>query len=115
MDRLTGKTALIVGGASGIGLKIAERFAVEGASVIITGRRQNELDAAVAKLGTAGQGAVADAANPAQISALVANIGKQFGVLDILVINAGMSECSELETITEDHFDRTFGLRACFL
>ncbi|WP_417843879.1 SDR family NAD(P)-dependent oxidoreductase [Thalassospira sp.] len=110
MERLTQKTALIIGGASGIGLKIAERFASEGARVIITSRRQDALDAAILGIGHNAVGIVADAANQDEIAQQISVIGKQYGKLDVLVINAGTSAYSELETVTPEHFDQIFGL-----
>ena len=58
--RLTNKVAIVTGGTTGIGLAVAQRFAAEGASVFITGRRQAELDAAVSAIGHGAIGVRAD-------------------------------------------------------
>ncbi|MEH2321666.1 SDR family oxidoreductase [Nostoc sp.] len=106
--KLTGKIALVTGGNSGIGLATAQRFVEEGAYVFITGRRQNELDAAVKKIGenvTAVQG---DLSNLADIDRLFATIEQEQGHLDVIFANAGGGELAPLGSITEEHFDKTF-------
>ncbi|MEH1911920.1 MAG: SDR family oxidoreductase [Nostoc sp.] len=106
--KLTGKIALVTGGNSGIGLATAQRFVKEGAYVFITGRRQNELDAAVKKIGenvTAVQG---DLSNLADIDRLFATIEQEQGHLDVIFANAGGGELAPLGSITEEHFDKTF-------
>ncbi len=107
-QKLLGKVALITGGTSGIGLATAQRFVKEGAHVFITGRRQTELDAAVEKIGenvTAVQG---DVSNLADLDHLYAAIKQEKGHLDILFANAGGGGLAPLESITEEHFDKTF-------
>ncbi len=108
MSTLKGKVAVITGGTSGIGLATAQRFVAEGAYVIITGRRQNELDAAVKQIGknvTAVQG---DVSNLADLDRLYDTVNQEKGHIDILFANAGTGEFSPLGTITEEHFDKTF-------
>ncbi|MEH2380878.1 MAG: SDR family oxidoreductase [Nostoc sp.] len=108
--KLTGKIALVTGGNSGIGFATAQRFVEEGAYVFITGRRQNELDAAVEKIGenvTAVQG---DLSNLADIDRLFATIEQQQGHLDVIFANAGGGELVPLGSITEEHFDKTFNI-----
>ncbi|MDF5724204.1 MAG: SDR family oxidoreductase [Rhizonema sp. PD37] len=106
--KLTGKIALVTGGNSGIGLATAQRFVEEGAYVFITGRRQNELDAVVKKIGenvTAIQG---DVSNLIDIDRLYTTIKQEKGHLDILFANAGSAEIATLGSITEEHFDKMF-------
>ena len=112
MDRLSGKIALITGGSSGIGLETAKLFAKEGAFVFITGRRQAELDEAVATIGSNAKGIRGDIANLGDLDRLFEEIKEVKGHLDILFANAGLGEFAPLGTITEAHFDKTFGVNA---
>lgn len=110
MSQLSGKIAVVTGGNSGIGLAVARRFQSEGAKVIITGRRQTALDAAVADLGpdvTAVQGDVTSAAD---LDRLAETIRDLYGRLDVLVVNSGVAEPAALGTITAAHFDKTFDI-----
>ena len=108
MDRLAGKVALVTGANSGIGLAIAKRFAGEGARVFMTGRRQEELDKAVAEVGGNARGIRGDVSNLADLDRLYATIKDEAGVIDILIANAGGGEFAALGEITEEHFDKTF-------
>ncbi len=111
MGQLDGKTAVITGGNSGIGLATAKRFAREGAHVFITGRRQKALDAALAEIGgeaTAVRGDVADLADIDRLYAAVAERGRP---IDVLFANAGGGQfAAALEQVTEEHFDATFNI-----
>ena len=89
--RLANKTALITGGNSGIGLATARLFVKEGARVVITGRDQAKLDAAVKELGDRAIGVVADATDVAATEAAVAQAVAKFGKLDIVFANAGIA------------------------
>jgi len=108
--KLSGKVAVITGGSSGIGLATAQRFAAEGAYVYITGRRQSELDAAVKQIGdnvTAVQG---DVSKLDDIDRLYAAVKQQHGRIDVLFANAGGGEFAPLGSVTEEHFDKIFGI-----
>jgi len=89
--KLTGKKALITGGNSGIGLATARLFIAEGAQVAITGRDQNTLDEAVAELGPNARGYRADITLAEDRKRLFASLAKDFGKLDIVFANAGIS------------------------
>ena len=106
--RLEDKVAVVTGGNSGIGLATAQRFASEGAHVFITGRRQNELDAAVKQIGQNVTGVQGDVSNLAELDRLYATVKEQKGRVDILFANAGGGELAPLGSITEAHFDKTF-------
>ncbi|MHB2057350.1 SDR family oxidoreductase (plasmid) [Pantoea dispersa] len=106
---LQDKIALVTGGTSGIGLATAQELAAQGARVFITGRRQAELDAAVASIGATATGIRADAAQLSDLDAVYAQIARQAGRLDILFANAGGGDMLPLGAITEEHFDRIFG------
>jgi NAD(P)-dependent dehydrogenase (short-subunit alcohol dehydrogenase family) len=108
MDRLKGKTAVITGGGTGIGLATAKRFIEEGAFVYITGRRQAPLDTAVAELGPnarAVQGSVSDLGD---LERLFTTVKAERGSLDILVANAGFGELVPLGQITTEQYHRAF-------
>ena len=106
--KLEGKIAVVTGGTTGIGFATAKRFASEGAQVIITGRRQVELDAAVSKIGNA-IGIRADSANLADLDALYAQVKEQKSRIDVLFVNAGGGSMLPLGSITEAQYDETFG------
>lgn len=109
-DKLSGKIALITGGNSGLGLATAQRFIAEGAHVFITGRRQAELDDAVKELGPSATAIRGDVSSLPDLDRLFATIKEQKGRLDILFANAGLGEFAPLGQITEEHFDKTFGV-----
>jgi NAD(P)-dependent dehydrogenase (short-subunit alcohol dehydrogenase family) len=110
MNRVSGKIALVTGGTSGIGLATAKLFADEGAFVFITGRRQAELEKALAEIGKAARGVQGDIASLADLDRLFEEIEKAKGRLDILFANAGLGEFAPLGSITEAHFEKTFGV-----
>jgi len=91
MDRFDGRIALITGASRGIGLAIAERIVAEGGSVVITGRKQEGLDAAVAGLGPNAVGVAGRADDADHRAAVYTLIADRFGHLDHLVNNAGIN------------------------
>jgi NAD(P)-dependent dehydrogenase (short-subunit alcohol dehydrogenase family) len=103
-----GKIVLITGGTSGIGLATAQRLALEGATVIVTGRRQPELDAAVRKIGLNATGIRGDIASLDDLDGVFTTIKERHGRLDILFANAGSGHLLPLGAITEQHVDETF-------
>jgi NAD(P)-dependent dehydrogenase (short-subunit alcohol dehydrogenase family) len=107
--RLAGKIAVVTGGTTGIGFASAKRFAAEGARVFITGRRQAELDKAVAAAGGDVTGIRADSAKMADLNRLYAQVKADAGRIDILFANAGGGSNMPLGSITEEQYDDTFG------
>jgi NAD(P)-dependent dehydrogenase (short-subunit alcohol dehydrogenase family) len=107
--RLEGKIAVVTGGTTGIGFASAKRFAAEGARVFITGRRQAEVDNAVAAIGGNATGIQADSAKMADLSRLYAQVKADAGRIDILFANAGGGSNLPLGSITEEHYEDTFG------
>lgn len=108
--KLEGKIALITGGSTGIGLATAQQFIADGAYVYITGRRQPELDAAVASIGaniTAIQG---DVTKLTDLDRIFAQIREEKGRLDIVFANAGGGPLVPLGSITEEHYDSVFNV-----
>ncbi|MDQ0949685.1 NAD(P)-dependent dehydrogenase (short-subunit alcohol dehydrogenase family) [Streptomyces phaeochromogenes] len=110
MGLLEGKTALVTGGSSGIGLASAVRLAAEGAHVFITGRRSTELDEAVEAIGSAAAAVTGDISNPADLDRLYETIRCRGQGLDVLFANASVAELGTLEEVTEEHFDTLFGI-----
>jgi NAD(P)-dependent dehydrogenase (short-subunit alcohol dehydrogenase family) len=112
MSTLAGKIAVISGGATGIGLAIAQRYVAEGAHVFIFSRRQEVLDEAVKLIGRNVTAIRADAANLDDLDRVAAAVKAEKGVVDIVVSNAAVVEQVPLEAVTPEHFDRTFDLNA---
>ena len=108
MSRFNDKVAVITGGSSGIGLATARRFIADGARVVITGRNQEALDAAVAKLGDRAKGVRGDVANLGDLDRLFAWVREQYGRVDVLFANAGIAPLVPSDAVTEEHFDTLF-------
>ncbi|MCW6511983.1 SDR family oxidoreductase [Lichenifustis flavocetrariae] len=103
---LTGKTALITGGSSGIGLATAIRLHAEGARVAITGTDGAKLESARAKVGGNTIAIQADVRRLHEIEAMAARVAEAFGRLDILFANAGVAYGTPIATTRDEAFDR---------
>ncbi len=103
--RLDGKIARVTGGSSGIGLATAKRFVAKGATVYITGRRQERLDAAIASISVDVTAVRADSGVIADLEKLYATIRTESGKLDVLFANAGIAAFVPLASIIEEHYD----------
>lgn len=103
--RLDGKIARVTGGSSGIGLATAKRFVEKGATVYITGRRQERLDAAIASISVDVTAVRADSGVIANLEKLYATIRTKSGKLDVLFANAGIAAFVPLESTIEEHYD----------
>jgi NAD(P)-dependent dehydrogenase (short-subunit alcohol dehydrogenase family) len=110
MGRLAGKIALITGGNSGIGLASARRFVDEGAYVFIMGRRQVELENAVAAIGKNVRAIKGDVSNLDDLDRTIATIEAEKGRLDVVFANAGIAEFAPLGAITKEQYDKIFGV-----
>ena len=108
MSRLNGKTAVVTGGGTGIGLGAAKRFIEEGAFVYIFGRRQDALDAAVAQLGPNARAVRGSVTDLADLDRLYATVKAERGGLDVLFANAGTGAFAPLGQITPEHYDQIF-------
>ncbi len=108
MSRLSGKTAVITGGGSGIGLGAAKRFVEEGAFVYIFGRRQAALDAALAQLGPNARAVRGSVTEPADLDRLYDAVKAERGGVDIVFANAGTGALAPLGQITPEQYDQTF-------
>jgi NAD(P)-dependent dehydrogenase (short-subunit alcohol dehydrogenase family) len=109
---LKGNVAVITGGSSGIGLATAKRFAQEGAYVFIVGRRQTELDKAVAAIGKNVAAVQADVSKLADLDRLYKEVAVKKGKIDIVVASAGIVEMVPTSAVTPEHFDKTFNTNA---
>ncbi len=103
MENLKDKVAVITGGNSGIGYATAKVLNEKGAKVIITGRRKEAIEKAASELNITGL--MADQSNLSDIDRLVAEVSEQFGKVDVLLINAGITKFASIELITETMFD----------
>lgn len=117
--RLSNKVSIITGAAQGIGLATALKFAQEGALVIVCDVKQVGVDEAVAQcraLGVTAAGFVMDVTQRKQINDVVAKVQGQFGRIDVLVNNAGITQDARLQKMTLEQFDRVIdvNLRGVF-
>jgi NAD(P)-dependent dehydrogenase (short-subunit alcohol dehydrogenase family) len=110
MGKLEGKTALITGGTSGIGLATAQQFVHEGAYVFITGRREPELARAVKAIGGHVTGVQGDVSNLDDLDRLFAHIQREKGPLDSVFANAGVAQYARFGTTTEELYDAIFDI-----
>ncbi len=110
MSKLTNKVAVVTGGSSGIGLATARRLIADGAQVVVTGRAQEALDAAIEELGDRATGIRGDVAKLEDLDRLFAHVREHFGRVDVLFANAGIAPFVPFEAVTEEHFDTLFNI-----
>jgi len=108
MALLSGKTAMITGGTSGIGFAIARSFATEGAQVIVTGRRADVAEDAARRIGNGAASMVGDVGDPEFHSWAADEVGERFGGLDIYVANAGINTIRHSAEVPQDEYDAQF-------
>jgi NAD(P)-dependent dehydrogenase (short-subunit alcohol dehydrogenase family) len=106
--RFDNKVVVITGGSDGIGLATAKLFAIEGAHVYITGRRQELLDEAMKDIGHGAVGVQGDVTNPADLTRLYERIRRDHQRVDVVFANAGIYEVIPLDAIDDTHFDSIF-------
>jgi NAD(P)-dependent dehydrogenase (short-subunit alcohol dehydrogenase family) len=110
VPKLKDKIAVITGATSGMALATAKLFVEEGAYVFITGRRPQQLDNAVKAIGRNVTGVQGDASNLADLDRLYETVKKEKGRIDVLFASAGTGEFAPIGEVTEEHFDKTFGV-----
>lgn len=108
MSRLAGKRAVITGAAQGIGKAIAERFAAEGARLLLADIDGDKVAAVAAALGQ--QAIRTDVSQKAEVEAMIAHAAALLGGIDVLVNNAGVTHAATLDELTEDDFDRVMAV-----
>jgi len=109
---LSGQTAVITGGAQGLGLAIAERFVAEGARVVLGDLNLEATQAAAERLGGGGVAAAmrCDVTRAVDVEALLAHAVEHFGALDVMVNNAGITRDATMRKMTEEQFDEVIGV-----
>ena len=110
MGRLTGKRAVITGGTTGIGLATAQLFLQEGAHVAITGQNPDRLEEARRTLGPDVLVIKSDAGSISDTEAMIAEVGRAFGGIDVLFLNAGIAKFIPFGQVTEAIFDEQFAV-----
>ena len=111
MRLLEGKTALITGAARGIGKAIALRFAAEGANIAFTALAVNEdTQAEIAALGVKAKSYASNAADFAETEELIKQVKEDFGAIDVLVNNAGITKDGLMLRMTEQQWDAVIGV-----
>lgn len=108
MNKFENKVVVVTGGTSGIGLATAKAFAAEGASVFITGRRKEALDAALKEIGGRVTGVQGDMSSLADLDRLYDTVQQKHRQIDVVFANAGGGEFAPLGAITEEHYQKTF-------
>ena len=108
MRTFENKVVIVTGGTSGIGLATAQAFSQAGASVFITGRRKDALDAAVKTIGGRVTGVQADMSKLVDIDRLYDAVQQKHGHIDVVFANAGGGEMAPLGAISEEHYQKTF-------
>jgi NAD(P)-dependent dehydrogenase (short-subunit alcohol dehydrogenase family) len=110
MALLQGKTAVITGGSTGIGLATAKRFAEEGAHVFINGRSQAELDAAVKEIGENVTGVQGDGSKPGDRDRLYTAVADAGRGLDVVFANAAAIDVARIGEVTHEHLQKALPL-----
>jgi len=108
MGRLKNKNCVITGGTTGLGFEMAKRYIDEGARVLITGRNQEKIDQAVAKLGSQSAGIAADSSRVSELDHLGKKAKSLFGHVDVLIANAGGGYFAPIPEVDEKGFDGQF-------
>ena len=110
MQNLADKVVVITGGNSGIGKATAQLFAEAGAQIVMTGRRQDALDAAVKDIGSGAIGIVGDVADIAHHQVVADEVERRFGRLDVYMANAGYINLTGSAKVTREDYDRHFAV-----